>query len=130
MTIMALLTTCTKAETYCRDNHDENQVSKGSPTVDECEALILAIDPDVNRYPGRVQEAIYRYGNCIIGGNSSPDAPQPVVTLSGQDLRDIIRRSIDTYSYKFDDGITRVGTKGTTTCGWGEFVTTFDWGLY
>ncbi|KAK4160685.1 putative necrosis-inducing factor-domain-containing protein [Cladorrhinum sp. PSN259] len=117
-------------KTLCHDYSWENQVSKGSPPVEDCEELYTFLGKPgkdkLNWTVGDIQHKICYWGRCYIGGQRT-GAKSGTSSLGNEDLRAIIRKSIDDYKYTFDDGVTRVGTKGQLQCNGDDWV---DWGLY
>ncbi|KAK4456819.1 putative necrosis-inducing factor-domain-containing protein [Cladorrhinum samala] len=119
-----------RATSNCRDFRDwESTVSKASPTVKDCEELWTQLGWDDRLYwtIGDTQYKLAYYGTCYLGGQR---AGHGTSRLGNEDLRHVIRKSIDDYKYLFDDGIERVGTKGNMTCGDDEVWDRISWGIY
>ncbi|KAK4223653.1 hypothetical protein QBC38DRAFT_459127 [Podospora fimiseda] len=117
-------------KTLCESYSWENQVSKTSPLVEDCEELHRQLSlPNKEKIYwtiGDIQQKLAYWKTCYIGGQRIEHGTS---SIGNRDMLNLIRKSIDDYKFLFDDGIERVGTKGSMKCGEedGDWV---DWGIY
>ncbi|KAK3984158.1 putative necrosis-inducing factor-domain-containing protein [Cladorrhinum sp. PSN332] len=130
LAMLAFFGATSQAKTLCEDYSWEDQTSGASPLVEDCEELYRTLGTgdkgDLNWTIGDIQSKLALYKTCYIGGQR---AEHGTSSLGNEDLRTLIRKSIDTYRTKFPDGTERVGSKGKMKCGEldGDWV---SWGIY
>ncbi|KAK4160688.1 hypothetical protein QBC43DRAFT_359167 [Cladorrhinum sp. PSN259] len=116
---------------FCHNLSWENQVSDASPEWDDCDWLFR--DLGTQHWANwdwtvtQKQNKIIDHRTCVIGGQRWEKGGSKV---GADDLRGILRYSLDNYKYTYGDGIARVGSKGQMQCGDNLVADQVNWGLY
>ncbi|KAK4456820.1 putative necrosis-inducing factor-domain-containing protein [Cladorrhinum samala] len=131
LAVAAFFAATGQAKTNCKNFTYKNYVSNASPTVEDCEELYRQLGDksmeDLDWSIGDIQSKLAYHKTCYVGGQRIEHGRSKI---GNQDLRTIIRNSIDKYKAVTEHGIERVGTGGWMQCGPNIYGDQINWGIY
>lgn len=107
---------------HCGMSSFAGETSTGSPKISDCVNLVEKFNPSKTYKIGTERKEMGRYGNCRFMAR----AYSANTKLGNEDIRDLLRSSIDRYA---KDG--RVGARGSMHCaGGGSGAEKVDWWVW